>query len=371
MDWEKPAVVLDIGGHTIKAGFCCDNHPVSMFRNFVARPRNLKPPYGHGAYYDVLIGDDAVLQGEDLDLCAPVENGRIVHWDNVERIWHHIFYRELRVAPEDRAVMYDCSSYMAITEKLRAAQVFFEVLNIPAMCVQPTAVLSLYGSGCVTGCTVDMGYDTFDVDPVFMGSMVRFAHTQSGYAGRQMNEYIRQCLAERGFDFGYKTPYIIDDIIKKHVYVTINASMSRSSDGRKSFIAPSGEEIDITNEAFLAGEMIFQPDLVLGKKAPWKSLTEAVCLTINKCDTELRTELSAAIVMAGALSKIPNIAERLKQDVTDKLGLKVNVITADESYVLGWMGGALFAGIPEAERVWITRRQYYDYGERIIRNRFM
>ncbi|KAI5640926.1 actin domain-containing protein [Phthorimaea operculella] len=363
---------MDVGGHTIKAGFCCDNHPVSMFRNLVARPRNLKPPpYGHGGHYDVLIGDDAVLHGEDLDLCAAVEKGRIVHWDNLERIWHHIFYRELRVAPEDRGVMYDCSSYMPMSEKIRAAQVFFEVLNIPALCIQPTAVLSLYGSGLVTGCTIDMGYDTFDVDPVFVGSMVRFAHMDSGFAGRQMNDYIRRCLAERGFDFGYRTPYIIDDIIKKHVYVTTNAAMSRSADGRRSFVAPSGEEIDITNEAFLAGEMIFQPDLVLGKKAPYKSLTETICSTVNKCDTELKAELCSGIVMAGALSKIPNVAERLKQEVTDKMGIKVNVITADESYVLGWMGGALFAGIPEGERLWITRRQYDDHGERVIRNKFM
>merc|ERR1712223_109378 len=35
----------------------------------------------------------------------PVEHGIITNWDDMEKIWHHTFYNELRVAPEEQPVL--------------------------------------------------------------------------------------------------------------------------------------------------------------------------------------------------------------------------------------------------------------------------
>lgn len=50
-------------------------------------------------------------------MISPVVDGRIVHWDNMERVWHHIFYRELKVAPEDRAVIMTAANNAPMSEK--------------------------------------------------------------------------------------------------------------------------------------------------------------------------------------------------------------------------------------------------------------
>lgn len=55
MAFEKPVIVIDNGSYMIKAGFACDNHPVSMFRTVVGRPKHLQGSYGR-EYYDVYIG---------------------------------------------------------------------------------------------------------------------------------------------------------------------------------------------------------------------------------------------------------------------------------------------------------------------------
>jgi hypothetical protein len=34
-----------------------------------------------------------------------VEHGIVTNWDDMERIWHHTFYNELRVAPEEHPVL--------------------------------------------------------------------------------------------------------------------------------------------------------------------------------------------------------------------------------------------------------------------------
>ena len=35
----------------------------------------------------------------------PIEHGVVTNWDDMEKIWHHTFYNELRVAPEEHPVL--------------------------------------------------------------------------------------------------------------------------------------------------------------------------------------------------------------------------------------------------------------------------
>jgi len=35
----------------------------------------------------------------------PIEYGIVINWDDLEKIWHYIFYNELRVAFEEHLVL--------------------------------------------------------------------------------------------------------------------------------------------------------------------------------------------------------------------------------------------------------------------------
>jgi len=164
-----------------------------------------------------------------LDITYPIAHGIVESWEDMEKVWHHTFYNELRVAPNEcKGILLTEAPRNPKANREKMVQIMFETFEVQNIYVAIQAVMSLYSAGRTTGLVVDSGDGVTHTVPVFEGFSLPHAVEKMEIAGRILTGYMQKLLLESGISMTSAAELeIVKDMKEKLCFVAQNFAEER------------------------------------------------------------------------------------------------------------------------------------------------
>lgn len=375
-------IVIDNGSGMVKSGFSGENAPCCVFPSIIGRPK-----YKNTMKFDKIdkidtqddtyyVGDDAQSKRGILKLNYPIEHGIVTDWDDMEKLWNYTFNSQLRVDPETHNIMLTEAPYNPKRNREKMMEIMFDTFNVPAAYVAVQGVLSLYASGRTTGIVLDIGDGVTHTIPVYDGYCIPYAVNRYDLAGRDITNYMSRLLEDRGYKFTTSSEReIVRDIKEKLCYCALDfekeLELYSSKNMTRKYALPDGNDIEIGEEMFKAGEILFDPELI-GKES--HGIHHAIYDSIQSTPLDIRKNLFSTIVLSGGTTMIKNLDKRLEKELNDLKPIRmqsVKIIAPAERKYSVWLGGSILSSLDTFDDSWITKKEFDECGTQIVHHKCM
>ena len=364
---SKPHIIIDNGTGYCKAGLSGEEGPRAVFPACVGYPKYASGMVG-GDKKEFFVVADAEAKRGVLKLNYPIEHGVINNWDDMEKIWGHVFTNELRVDPVEHNVMLTEAPMNPKENREKMAQIMFETFNVPGLYIAIQAVLSLYSAGKFTGIVTDSGDGVTHFVPIFDGYSLPHAVIRLDLAGRDLTEFMMKLLTETGTRFSTTAEKEICKAIKeKSCYVALDFEEELKSVEPFDYELPDGTHVVVKDQRIRCPEALFKPAMV-GKEG--SGIGQTCYDSIQRCDIDVRKDLYNCVVLSGGTSMYNGLPERLTKEIKalapESMKEEVKVIASPERKFAVWIGGSILSSISTFESMWITKNEYEESGATIV-----
>ena len=317
-----------------------------------------------------------------LKLKRPLVHGRGRDYAALEKLWRYMYQSELRAQSEEHPVLLTEPLQNPRQHRERCAELLFETFRVPALCIAPAPVLSLYAAGRSAGIVLDVGEGVAQSVPVVEGFVVAHAVSRADVAGAQVTEQLARLLARAGHLFSTTTELeVVREMKEAACYVAVDCAAeedraaltmhSRSAAGSPwgSYRLPDGTCCELGPERFRAPEVLFRPDLV-GDEAP--GVHNMVAESVARCDIDLRARLYSSVLLAGGTTRLPGFGQRLLGELrrVAPADTRIRIMAPQERALSAWIGGSLLASLSTFKKMCVTKQEYEQYGAGVLHRRF-
>ncbi|XP_054440908.1 actin-like protein 7A [Pteronotus mesoamericanus] len=365
---EKPkvkttkAVVVDLGTGYCKCGFAGLPKPSHKISSTVGKPYLETAETGHN-HGQTFVGQGLIGPEVRLKLISPLRRGIIVDWDSVQAIWEYLFHQEMKIAPEDHAVLVSDPPLSPPTNREKYAEMLFETFRTPAMHIAYQSRLSMYSYGRTSGLVVEVGHGVSYVVPIYEGYPLPSITARLDYAGSDLTTYLMGLMNNSGKHFTENQTGIVEDIKKTRCFVALDPIEEKKVPATAhtvQYTLPDGQEINLGQERFLCSEMFFKPSLI---KSMQLGLHTQTVSCLNKCDIALKRDLMGNILLCGGSTMLSGLPNRLQKELSSLCpsdNPQVNVLPERDTAV--WTGGSILASLQGFQALWVHRFEYEEHG---------
>ena len=363
---DKLHIIIDNGTGFSKAGFSGEKLPKIIIPNYVGYPKYASGRVGVEKK-KFFVGSEADAIKGVLNINNPLENGAINNWDDIEKLWQHLFTNELKVDPVEYNTMITETPMNPKENKEKMTQIMFETFNVKGLYIAMEPVLSLFGIGKYTGIVSDLGDHISYFSPIFFGCSLPHALIRLNYAGNDLTDYMKKLIEENGLRFSTTAEKeIIKTIKEKSCYVSLNFNEEIKSVKMLDYELPDGYKINIKEQRIKCPEALFRPNL-LGKEG--NGISKACYDSIQKCNVDIRKDLFNCITLSGGTSMFNGLPERFIKEIKnlthESMKEEVKINTSPERKYSAWIGGSVLSN-SSSDSLWISKAEYEEYGELIV-----
>jgi len=371
LDEEAEALVVDNGSGTVKAGFAGEDAPKVMFSTTVGYTKHKSTVVGMGDK-ECFVGSEAQEKRGTLILKKPIVKGMISNWEDMEHVWHHTFFQELRVNPSDDigCVLLTEAPLNAKDNREKMTQVMFESFNVPATFIAMQSVLALYASGRTTGVVVDSGDGISHTVPIYEGYAMPHSIKTMELGGQDLTHYLVKILQENDIQLSTAAEIECAQSMKEkicRVAMDFEGEMKMFDDNHfKDFALPDGHTIGIGNQLIRAPELLFNPKL--DGKDNMLGIHELIRECVTRCDVEVRKELYQSILLAGGTTLFEGFQNRLATEVQRFAPeqVRAKVMAPNERMFSAWIGGSILGSLTTFRQMWIGAAEYHEHGAQVV-----
>jgi actin len=305
-----------------------------------------------------------------------MENGIIENFNEMEEIWRHTFYNELRVAPEEHPLLITEKTEMPNSNREKIAQIMFESFSVPSIYLAKQSFLSLLASGRTTGIVVDSGDGKTEIVQIYESKTFYNSVSSFPIAGRDItNNLMRMLNLERECQFYTTSDREIVRSIKEHFcYVALDFEKEMqtcfsSSTLEKFFELPDGRVITLGSERFKSTEPLFNSSQIIfhGEQ---ESLSEKIFESILKTDFEFRNSFFSNVILSGGNTMFPGFVNRIEKELVALAPStsKIKIIAPPERKLSVWIGGSILSSFSNFQNTYSKSKDDYDeVGPSIVR----
>ena len=356
-----PGVILDCGSGSCKAGIAGEEEPRVNVSTVVGRNEKQQNELERKKHY---IGKEAQNLRDLLSLSYPIQRGKIINFDDMEKIYHNILYEELQIDTTEYAIIHTETALLSSEERMRIIECIIETLQPLGFYLVPKATSTMYASGRTTASVFQSGHSVSTCTPIYEGyCLPNLTCRDKVVAGEEITNLLAKLLAEKDPSLAGLDYDIVNDIKEKVCRVALDYEAEVKKDTTVKYTLPDGKEIEIGNERFTCTEALFQSN---GDK-------QCLAKTIYNCivgDHEFR-DYCGNMLIGGGNTLLPGLAERLQAEMQKLIPstMRSKVIAPPGRGFSSFVGASILGSLSSFNQMLISLEDYEEFGPRLVNTR--